>query len=296
MKEAPAVGRAVELLNYMTVNPLSEFTQSELANALDISPASMSSILLSLTNSGYLTRHPTHKTFELGPALVALGYAASLRHPVVELARPDMAALAAFGTECIGSAVVGDEIVNLAIEGQVRARTRELRIGQRIPLVPPYGHVFLAWSTPAVVSRWIDRIESDNDSPSRSALEHSLHLVRERGFALALDNEHVSAVQKLVDQSARQPRDADVHERLSRLISANADDYMLSEVDPAERYLINNVAAPIFGPQKTVIYALTIHGIGLVSGAECLNIAQHLADVCLTLTRRLGGHAPPLNA
>lgn len=292
MKPAPAVVRAAEVLNYLTVNPRSGFTQSELSRATDVSPASMASILLALTEAGFLLRHPNHKTFELGPALVALGYAASITHPVVELARPVMGELAALGTECIGSAVVGNEIVNLAVEGRVSARTRELRIGQRIPLVPPYGHVFLAWSAPARVSHWVARLGTSEASQRRAGLERSLQFVRDSGFAVALDNDKVTAVQRLVQQTADQPGNSAIHDELIRLIPEQAEDYILTSIDADRDYLVNNIAAPVFGPGAAVIYALTIHGIGRKTGAEVLEIGQHLGDICRTLTRELGGRAP----
>src|ERR1700728_3864008 len=101
VKPALAATRAIDVTNFVAMNSRRSFSLTELSKAVSVSPASLSDVLLALTESGWLIRHPQHKTFEIGPALVAGGYAASMRHPVGELARPFMERLAALGTECV---------------------------------------------------------------------------------------------------------------------------------------------------------------------------------------------------
>src|SRR5690606_30514607 len=113
---------------YLTANPRSAYTLSELSAALDVSPASMSAVLLSMTDAGYLARHPRHRTYELGTSAVALGNAAAVRHPVVELAHRAMVELTDSGLSCVGSAVVGDDMVVLAVTGPATQGTREIRL------------------------------------------------------------------------------------------------------------------------------------------------------------------------
>ena len=103
----------------MTVHPRMAFTLSELSTALSVSPASMSAVLLALSDSGYIARNARHRTYTLGPALVAAGNGASERHPVIEAARPELFRLAAFGGECVGSAAVGDDLMILAIASSI---------------------------------------------------------------------------------------------------------------------------------------------------------------------------------
>lgn len=271
---------------------MTAFTLSELSAALHVSVATMSTILLALIDAGFVVRHPVHKTYTLGPSLVAIGYAASSRHPIVEYARPEMAELARLGTECVASAIVGGDLVHLAIDGQASARTRALRVGQRIPLVPPYGHVYLAWSDQGTVARWVARLGEGQARIRGAELEESLDAVRQRGFAVALDNDGVATVQRLVDEIARQPWDENLRNRLAQSIPRQVGDYALSVIEPESKYDINNIAAPVFGPNGTVAYALHVHGVGSRSGAEILEVGERLNDVCLTLTRRMGGRTP----
>ncbi|MCU1614641.1 MAG: hypothetical protein JWO98_2181 [Frankiales bacterium] len=292
MKPALAADRALRVLNYFTVNPRSTFTLSELSAALQVSHASMSSVLLALTENGYLVRHPRHKTYDLGPMAMASGQAASMRYPVVELAKPWMPDLAALGTECIGMALVGDQMVVLDIEGQASLASREVRLGQRLPLIPPYGHVFLAWSQPRAVQKWLAALGPDQARLREAEFERSLAFTRTNGFAVALDNERVAGVQQMFGELARRPWDQETRSRISARIPEQSDEYALAELDPDREYTIDHVSAPVFEPNGTVGYALTINGIGTSSGERIAAIGRELSAVCLTLTRNLGGRAP----
>ena len=291
-KPALAAMRSVDLLNFLIVNPRSAFTLSELSAALGVSPASMSAILVALTEAGYLVRHPRHKTFELGPAVVAAGHSASIRHPIVELARLEMDALVSLGSECVGSAVVGDEIIILAIAGAPASSGHALRVGQRLPLVPPFGLAFLASAPSQDVRRWILRLAPHHSDLDTAVLSASLDVVRSRGFAVGLETERVSAADALIDELVTNPRDETLRERVSAAIIEQSWDYILDEIDPEARYRVNNVAAPIFGADGSVVYVLTVQGFAALSGVEVLEIGRRVSDRCRALTRELGGRMP----
>jgi len=214
-----------------------------------------------------------------------------MSHPVVELARPEMAALAELASECVGSAVVGDEIIILAVEGGVSAVTRELRVGQRLPLIPPYGPVFLAWSSRDRVDQWLSRVPAEGDG-LRPALERTLAVVRDRGYAVVLENDQVAAVQALADQSAREPWNEELRDRLRAAIPEQADEYSIDEIDEKEEYAVSIIAAPVFGVDSSVVYALTLQGFTRLSGSEVIAIGNRLAMTCRVLTRSLGGRMP----
>lgn len=63
----------------------------------------------------------------------------------VDLVRPEVVRIAeAVGTECIATAIVGGDIVIVAVAGKPRHGQSATRGGQRIPFVPPLGNVFVA--------------------------------------------------------------------------------------------------------------------------------------------------------
>jgi DNA-binding IclR family transcriptional regulator len=155
VRPALAATRAIDILNFFAAHPGGTFTLSELSASLDINLASALSVLQSLEDAGYLVRHPRRKTYELGPSLVALGDAALRSNRAVDLARVEMRTLAEeFNTEAIISVAVGDDLVILAVEGRPQLSSADVRVGQRMPLVPPLGQVFFAWSPPDEGSRW----------------------------------------------------------------------------------------------------------------------------------------------
>lgn len=57
----------------------------------------------------------------------------------------------------------------------------EVRVGQRIPLAPPFGGVFVAWGAPAVVDDWLNRTERP---ALHEVLRESLAAIRGRGYSV----------------------------------------------------------------------------------------------------------------
>ena len=78
LKPTPAVVRSTRLLDFMATRPYEAFTLSELAAAIEISPASALAILHALEAAGYVRRHPVQKTYVLGPALLVAGVLGNL--------------------------------------------------------------------------------------------------------------------------------------------------------------------------------------------------------------------------
>ncbi|MEV0685270.1 helix-turn-helix domain-containing protein [Nocardia sp. NPDC050378] len=293
MKPAQSAARALAVINYMTVHPRMAFTLSELATGLGVSPASMSAVLLALSESGYLARDARHRTYVLGPALVAAGHGASERHPVIEAARAELIRLAEFGSECVGSAAVGDDMMMLAIEGRPSGRSRESWIGQRIPLMPPFGQVFIAWANDSVVDEWLGRLSPESVVALRGELLRSLGEVRQRGVAIGLRNEPVEEVIELIHRTSSDAGSV-TREELGRLIPRQAIDYALHEIGADERYDVANLAAPVFGPDGTVVFAMTLTGVNGIRGADLSDLCDEMRGGARAVAKSIGGRAPAM--
>lgn len=290
---ALAASRALAVLNYFTANPRRSFTLSELASALSVSMASLSAVLRSLTDEGYLVRHPRHKTYELGPALIAAGNAASAQHPVVELARPEMRRLAKdTSSECAGSAVVGDEILLMLLEGRPSAQIPQLILGQRIPFLPPFGEVFLAWSSDSAVEHWILQLGDRLDPAVREHLGQALAHVRQRGYSVSLQNDRLAQVAHTRTELARHPSDAALRAELIEVVRSLGNDYELLNAEPDEHYDAGLMAAPVFGVDGSVVFAVTLSGLGILTGRQIVDTAARLTSVTLHLTRQINGRLP----
>ena len=120
-RPALAAGRAIEILTFLAARPTESFTLTEIAEQLDLSLASCHASMKVLSDAGYVSRHPVHKSYELGPALVAVGHAALERHRAIDLARDEVRRLADdLGLEAIASVPIGDDLVVLARAGRSR--------------------------------------------------------------------------------------------------------------------------------------------------------------------------------
>lgn len=289
-----AAARAVDVLDYLAAHPLEAFSLSELARALGVSMASELSVLRALEDAGYVHRHPRHKTYSLGPALVAVGRAALARHPAVEDARAEMRGLAErCDAECVGSVVVGDEIVIVGVVGRPRRDGADVRVGQRVPLVPPLGPVFLAWSGADDVERWLGALGSGAGEQERARYREALDVVRRRGFSVGLDSGAREESGRALVELVGAPTDERLRGRVLDLIGAMRNDYIALALADQEEVAVSNIAAPVFGPRGEVVLALTLQGFAQpMTGRSISSVADRLLSSVMSLTRSSGGRAP----
>ncbi|WP_406288264.1 IclR family transcriptional regulator [Embleya sp. NBC_00896] len=295
VRPALAAGRAVDILNFFAAHPGGAYTLSELHAALGINLASALSVLQALEDAGYLVRHPRRKTYELGPALIALGDAALRSNRAVDLARAEMRELAGeFATELIASVAVGEEIVILAVEGRPQLASADVRVGQRLRMVPPLGQVFHAWSAPEEVEAWLDRLDERVRGTARVHLPATLAAVRERGYSITLESPTRTRIGVTMERMAEHPREAaPLRDRLAELAAAlGEEDYELIAVDPDTVYDISTLVAPVFDAAGHVAVALTLNGLKGVTGRRVTDHGERLGSVARLVTRRSGGRLP----
>jgi DNA-binding IclR family transcriptional regulator len=286
--------RAAQVLEFLAVNPNRAFTLSELRDALGINIASLSAVLTTLHDTGYLVRDSRHKTYQLGPMLIPVGHAASAAHPVVTLAVPHMKKLASrVNAECVGTAIVGDEFLILAMEGRPSGRTRGVSLGQRVPMLPPFGQVFLAWSSGEAIDNWLDRQLGGGESrKARAHIEASLRSVRERGYAVSLRSRTLDGISDLMAELAEHPASDELRFRLAELIGDLGDDYELLDESPDARHEVAQIIAPVFGPDGSVVFALSLIGLDRLHAQQILDFAHDVRAASTALTREIGGAVP----
>jgi DNA-binding IclR family transcriptional regulator len=279
-------------LNYLTAHPGVSFTLSELSNVLDVNAASLSALLLALTDAGYVSRHPRRKTYTLGPAGVALGHAAARQFPAIDAAEAEMRELANLGNECVGTVATAGEILFVAIEGHPGAKTREAWVGQRIPMVPPFGQVFVAWSSKPEINRWLGTMgHGPQETLLRQRLLASLERVREDGYVVGLVNDPVEEVIALINELTVVDRE-DVRQRLWEAIPRQGPAYVAEGIQPDEVYDVANLAVPVFDAEGSVVFAMTLTGLSGVRGDRLLEIVEIALGAARRVTRRIGGKWP----
>jgi DNA-binding IclR family transcriptional regulator len=259
-RPAPAVDRAVEILDFLADNPRDTFTLSELARRLDMNKASVHATLSALTERGWLLRHPVRKDYRLGPRLIAVGEAAREQYPVVEFARDELRRLSEdLGTECVASAAVGDEMVIVDRAGPVRPIGVSVGVGVRFPLVPPMGTVFMAWSSPTEIDEWLQRVGPDVGEDERVRYRQVLAAVRERGYSAGRDG----------------------------------GEYQLLELRAAEEYRVTTIGAPVFDAHGDVALGVFIVGFrDAVPAEQVPEVAERLMKATGAITESIHGCEP----
>jgi DNA-binding IclR family transcriptional regulator len=254
--------RALEIIDFLAARGTTPYTLSELSRELGINVASCHAILLSLVESGHLSRHPKHKTFTLGPALTAIGQVALKNHETIARAQAAAEELSRNeGLEVLLSMCAGGDVLGLAhFQGDGLARS-QLRTGKRLPLQAPYGAVFLAWDSEERVASWIARgFDAATGAEVAGQLRLLLDRIRQRGYQIALRPDARSDLRSLTgswdpDQWARQ-----AHERMRQFEA----DYTLLSFDPLaakddELYDVEYITVPLFDPFNKALYALTVY-------------------------------------
>lgn len=297
-RPSPAVGRVVAVLNFLAAHPDDGFTLSELARELGLNKATAHSLLNALADAGYVLRHPSRLTYNLGPAVIALGNAATGSSPVVDFARDEMRALAEkFQLECLATAEVGDDMVILArsgVPGSLRTFDDLVQVGRRLPLVPPLGTVFRAWSDPEAVDRWLALLGRTAGEDELARYGDGLLAARERGYVVGLEADPRATLGRALAQLAGDERGKRVRDVVESLVDElGHEDYILVDLVRDASYFVNHIVAPVFGPEGQVSLALSLAGFrSRLTGRQVQRHGRALRDACDRVTRSIHGRAP----
>jgi DNA-binding IclR family transcriptional regulator len=285
-RRAPAVERSIAVLNFLAARPEDRYTLSEIARSTDLNKATLHAILGALTESGFVLREEERKTYGLGPALVALGGAAVESNPAVQLAVPHMQALSdELGLDCVASTAIEDQIVILQRTSSRRPFGIDVQPGQRLPMSPPLGTVFVAWSSQAEIDHWLAMVGPSASKADTKRYRQAVESVRARGYSLGL---------------GPQPRPSEIPPPRGRRPSLEenvrairVDEYALIELDNSATYRLNHVGAPIFGANGRVMLALFLIGFqGDIPASEVPRYAERLRYSCAAVTEKIGGREP----
>ncbi len=273
--------RALEIIDLMAGLPAQAFTLSEIVKLTGTNVASCHAILSVLVSRGYLLRHPVHKAYRLAPSIVAIGEAAGAHDQLLTSARESAASIATHtGLETTLSARAGEDIIGVARFGRSPLGRPSLRVGQRVPMRPPLGALFLAWAPREDVDRWIAPAGADTPLSVQAAHEAALALVRQRGFLVTLASPaHDVFTREIGETSSTQ---AGQVSRLSALIAALDNGlYQPRKIEPRRAYPVKVICAPIFDAQGQVLYALNLNfPPGDLRGGELLDLANRLLNAC----------------
>jgi len=292
-RPALAATRAIEILTLLEARPTQSFTMSEICAQLNLSPSSCHALMKVLSQAGYVARHPVHKSYGLGPALIAVGHAALECHRAIDLARDEVRHLAdKLHMEAIASAPINQDLVVLARAGRPRYFELLPRIGQRLPHIAPVGAVFVAWDSSSQTERW--SADSDCSPDNRTELETLLSQIRRRGYEVALATPTRDDISQMLTNLALSPHSSDARSSLTTLIRKLLNEtYFLKEICDDHTYNINYCMAPVFGPNGQVVLGLTLLGFpSEITGAALSSYVAELVNSARLITLSADGHLP----
>lgn len=270
--------------------PQRQFSLTEIARATEVNRASCHALLLELEQRGYLSRHATLKTYWLGPALVATGHSAMLANPVLGRTRDEAERLrGALGLPVLLSTVIAQEIVCVLSLHDEAGRNAGLRVGDRVPLLPPIGMSFVAWSPPEEADAWIAR-RVDAGGAVAGRLRETLAVVRERGFHVTLRRPDTADIASVLARAASsKPAPSSPHRQLAAFVETLDVEAAQPDIaDAAAAYDVHLIAAPVVDPATRVTYNLCLGGFSSpLSGTTVAALGSQLTEACLTVMKSL---------
>jgi DNA-binding IclR family transcriptional regulator len=258
---SPAVLRAGDLLHHLASRPAQRLTVSELARHVGLPRATCDTLLLALSERGFV-RRDAELRYELGPACVVVGDAAREANPALRAAAEHAEALARRESAVTAVSIRDGEetrLTNVFDFGPPVAL--RARVGEAIQLVPPFGASFVAWDDDAGITRWLDRADPALSASYAARYRAALDAVRGRGFSVT----RVTARQPiLIDALERLAGDGDVDAargaRDEAVRQMAHSEYLAGELDPEGAVRIAQVSAPVFEPGGRVGASIMLLG------------------------------------
>lgn len=303
-RPSPQTDRLVSVVDLLGGRPGDGLTLSDIARRLGLSPVTCHPMLASLLKAGWLVRHPTRKTYRLGPALAVIGQAAAAGFTALEVCHPVMVELQQeLRLTCLALVPGDDHATIVDIVRDPRAHDPALRIGDQVPFHPPLGVAFVAWQDDKARKRWLNR--SGGDAETKRSYDQLLATARGRGYSVDLAVPEGEQLRTLLnrldehildDESAASPGALRAFlEQVAAEIPSGAE--YSAALEPGQLYRVGAISAPVFDWQGAVTLLLALRGFAKdLPGRGADKIGRRLVTGASAITAAIGGRAPELAA
>lgn len=188
-RPSPSAQRVVTMLNFFADNPGRSFSMTDLIRALKLNRATAHCLLAELVQANYLFR-TSDKQYLLGSAAARLGTVASAHLSPLQVAQPEMRALAnEFDAVCSALFRDRDEIVVQERAASAAQLDWYPAPGFRWPLHSSIGPVFLIGLPPREVHAWLDSLAPPLSSEERQRAIDGMTFAQAYGFIYVLRDE-----------------------------------------------------------------------------------------------------------
>lgn len=266
-RSSPGVKRVAAILNFMASHPGQSFALSDLVRALKLSRATCHALLTGLIDVGYLYR-TSDKTYVLGPALAAIGRAASGHTFPLQVAQPEMRKLADdFDVVCGAYFLEGDLITLRDRAASLSHVGYPVPLGTRMKLRSPQAVAFFAFS-PTEADHWLAHSEPKPSAELRTLVQDSMAFVRQHGFAVLIRRPGFDLSGEIKSLDAGFDLDEPPVAPIAQL-------------DASQIYPIGALMAPVLDSAGKAAFCLVMAGFNsAMSGAQILKAGESLAATC----------------
>ncbi len=278
-RSSPGVWRVAAILNFIADHPGQAFALTDLVRALKLSRATCHALLTGLVDVGYLYR-TSDKTYVLGPALAAIGRTAAEHASPLQIAKPEMRALAdAYDVVCGVYSLEADELLLRDRAASASQAAYPVPIGTRMRLRSAQAVVYYAWSQ-ADAEAWLERATPQPTADRVAQMWRNMAFARAHGFVIHVRNPGVVSGTPMP----------------SYLLGEETDEIPvmpIPEVVPDEVYPVAALMAPVFDARGRVSFSLVLAGFQApMSGTQALEAGEQLRSACARITAFIGGVAP----
>jgi DNA-binding IclR family transcriptional regulator len=283
-RSSPGVLRVASILNFIADHPDQAFTLTGLVKALKLSRATCHALLTGLVEVGYLYR-ASDKNYILGPALASIGRIAAQHTSPLQVAQPEMRALAdEFDTICACFFRDGDDIVVRDRAASVSHVGWSVPVGTRLKLRPPFAAIFYAWSPPSEAEAWLDSSEPKPTAEHRAEMLRGMAFVKQHGFQVQVRNTNAAAGGDMT------PEQTFGAQNLEFPVS------VMSELQDHVAYRAVGIVAPVFDVRGQVAFVMGLTGFSQsLPGHKIRQASLALRRACDRVTTFITGR-PPLAA
>jgi DNA-binding IclR family transcriptional regulator len=299
-RPSPQTDRVVAVVEMLAAAP-GGLSQSEIARRLGTTPATCYPMLASLERAGWLRRHPSRRTYALGPALIAAGQAAAAGTDALTAARGRMADLHRhLGLSVVALVPVAEyaTVAHLVVDPRGPRPVATLRVGDRIPFHPPLGATFMAWQPDSVLEGWLDR-GGVTDEAERRQYQELLPVIRDRGYSVELSASLDERVRRRLGAAAAANLRGQLPVLLRDLAAglASPTDFVAGPLEPDHSYHVDSLSAPVFDAHGDVALVLSLRGFTAeLTGAEAARTGEALRAATEEVTADISGQAPVRSA
>ncbi len=277
-RSSPGVWRVAAILNFIADHPGQAFALTDLVRALKLSRATCHALLTGLVEVGYLYR-TSEKTYVLGPALLAIGRNAAEHYSPLQVAKPEMRALADEYDVVCGAYFLEGDLMHLRDRAASLSHVAyPVPLGTRMKLRSAQAVVYYAWS-PKEAEAWLETATPRPMPEKCELMFESMAFARDHGFVVLLRNPGVV-----------------FSDRMSEALTGDETDELpvvpVPVIDAGAVYPVAALMAPVFDARGKVSFALVMAGFqSAMTGTQALEAGNRLREACERISQFVAGRS-----